>query len=254
MVSSVTWVPIPLLRILNILPGPTPHLNNDSPGSTTYTTGESRASTLAAPTYSDVASVRSSASTTSTHISPQVPRPTPPIPQTTFPPQLSHFSTVDAFGQHPGIAPNNINNRPQDDKLALNFLMQNRHNGGDGLQNVSRERAISASSNAILPMDTLTPSQSLNGGKILAPYAVPIRNVPPTCPLDCLLLDFLADRRKQAIDGIPISELIGPIYPSFLSLVNPQRKQFSHPLSKVFTDMMATFPDISALPEQVAIL
>ena len=241
--------------ILKLRLGPTSLLNNDSPGlPTSYTTAEHRLSTVAAPTYSDVASVRSSASTTSTYTSPQAPRPTPPTAQGNFPSQPAQFSPVNTFGQRPSNAQHSAHNRPQDDKLALDYLIQNRHSNGDGLQNARRERAISATSHAVIPMDTLSPPSNINGGSILAPYAVPIRNIAPTCPLDCLLLDFLADRRKQAIDGVPTLELIGPIYPSFLSLVNPQRKQFSHPLSKVFTDMMSTFPDISTLPEQVAIL
>jgi hypothetical protein len=37
-------------------------------------------------------------------------------------------------------------------------------------------------------------------------------------------------------------------------LLNPSQSVFSHPLSKVFTDILATFPDISTLPERVAVL
>lgn len=78
----------------------------------------------------------------------------------------------------------------------------------------------------------------------------PIRNSAPTCPLDSLLLDFLAERRQQAADGVSTPKLVGPAYPSVSSLLNPAHK--SHPLSKVFTDILATFPDLSTLPEKVA--
>lgn len=85
-------------------------------------------------------------------------------------------------------------------------------------------------------------------------HAAPIRNCGPTCPLDCLLLDFLAERRQQAAKGLPTPKLVGPAYPSVSSLLNPERSGQSHPLSKVFTDILATFPDLSTLPEKVAVL
>lgn len=82
----------------------------------------------------------------------------------------------------------------------------------------------------------------------------PIKNCQPTCPLDSLLLDFLSERRQRAADGLPAQEVVGPRYPSVSSLLNPANSAYSHPLSKVFTDILATFPDISTLPERVAVL
>jgi hypothetical protein len=85
-------------------------------------------------------------------------------------------------------------------------------------------------------------------------YAVPVKNCPSTCPLDSLLLDFLTERRQLAADGHPTRDIIGPRYPSVSSLLNPANSVYSHPLSKVFTDILATFPDLYALPERVAVL
>ncbi|KAI2634305.1 hypothetical protein GGS26DRAFT_553260 [Hypomontagnella submonticulosa] len=84
--------------------------------------------------------------------------------------------------------------------------------------------------------------------------SAPIRNGPPTCPLDSLLLDFLQERRQRAAEGVPTREVVGPRYPSVSSLLNPANSVFSHPLSKVFTDILAAFPGISTLPERVAVL
>ncbi|KAI0137341.1 BZIP transcription factor [Xylariales sp. AK1849] len=81
-----------------------------------------------------------------------------------------------------------------------------------------------------------------------------IKNCPPTCPLDSLLLDFLQERRQRAAEGVSPQEIVGPRYPSVSSLLNPARSAFSHPLSKVFTDILATFPGICMLPERVAVL
>ncbi|KAH8677434.1 hypothetical protein BX600DRAFT_430782 [Xylariales sp. PMI_506] len=85
-------------------------------------------------------------------------------------------------------------------------------------------------------------------------YSIPIKNCAPTCPLDNLLLDFLHERRQRAAEGVPTQEIVGPRYPSVSSLLNPAQSQYSHPLSKVFTDILATFPGICTLPERVAVL
>jgi hypothetical protein len=82
----------------------------------------------------------------------------------------------------------------------------------------------------------------------------PINNCAPTCILDRLLLDFLQERHQRAAEGVSTQDVIGPRYPSVSSLLNPANSAGSHPLSKVFTDILATFPAISTLPERVAVL
>ena len=158
---------------------------------------------------------------------------------------------MNAF-THQNNANTPLSARPPDDKLALDFLMQSRHSSRDPQ---SQHEPTPSSTNLALPMDPIcrTPAP-LTLDPSIPVCAMPLRNTPPLCPLDTLLLDFLADRRKEALNGTPTSELIGPAYPSFASLVDPARRIYKHPLSKVFTDMLSTFPDISTLPEQVAIL
>ncbi|KAK1501731.1 BZIP transcription factor [Colletotrichum abscissum] len=90
--------------------------------------------------------------------------------------------------------------------------------------------------------------------RALGHHTAEVKNCGPTCPLDSLLLDFLHERRQRAADGLSTHEIIGPRYPSVLSLLNPANSKYSHPLSKVFTDILATFPDLSALPQRVAVL
>ncbi|KAK3304534.1 BZIP transcription factor [Chaetomium strumarium] len=85
-------------------------------------------------------------------------------------------------------------------------------------------------------------------------YAMLPRSCPATCPLDSILLDFLAERRQRFAEGLPPTEIVGPRYPSVSSLLNPTVSAFAHPLSKVFTDILARFPDLSTLPERVAVL
>lgn len=79
-------------------------------------------------------------------------------------------------------------------------------------------------------------------------------NVEPTCTLDGVLKGFEEERRRAAQSGTPAASLVGPAYPSISSLLNPTRAAKSHPLSKVFTDILGRFPSIDAVPEQVAVL
>ncbi|KAG5912932.1 hypothetical protein E4U42_001688, partial [Claviceps africana] len=85
-------------------------------------------------------------------------------------------------------------------------------------------------------------------------HSRPIKNSDPTCPLDTILLNVLRERRQRLAEGQPIHEVVGPGYPSVSSLLNPANNAYSHPLSTVFTDVLARFPGISRLPERVAVL
>ena len=203
--------------------------------------------------YNDAASKANSASAAAAYAaSLQALRQTPPISQATFSPRSSSYSPGNTFSHRQNNLHHPLPNRPQDDKLELGFLLHSRPNSGEKCQSVSSKRTTSGSTSSVLPMHTLSPL--LSDTDATPAWAVPVRNIPPTCPLDGLLLNFLADRRQRALDGVSSQELIGPLYPSFLTLINPQGKQYSHPSSKIFTDMMGTFPDIATLPEQVAIL
>ncbi|KAL6864404.1 hypothetical protein J3F83DRAFT_741642 [Trichoderma novae-zelandiae] len=85
-------------------------------------------------------------------------------------------------------------------------------------------------------------------------YSRPLRNCSPTCPLDALLLDFRSERHQRAAEGFQPHEVAGPRYPSVSSLLNPESSKYSHPVSKFFTDILTKFPEVSGLPEKVAIL
>ncbi|RYP76816.1 hypothetical protein DL771_001552 [Monosporascus sp. 5C6A] len=85
-------------------------------------------------------------------------------------------------------------------------------------------------------------------------WNIPIKNCAPTCPLDTLLLAFMNERRQRLAEGVPTQEIVGPRYPSVSSLLNPATSAYAHPVSKVFTDIIGTFPGICTLPEKVAVL
>ncbi|TKA74168.1 hypothetical protein B0A55_06584 [Friedmanniomyces simplex] len=87
-------------------------------------------------------------------------------------------------------------------------------------------------------------------------YARLPSNTPPSCPLDSLLSDFIASRRQQISDGVSMQEVLGPEYPSFIALHDPSSpaRKNCHPVSALLIDILSKFPDISALPEKVAVL
>lgn len=134
-----------------------------------------------------------------------------------------------------GWSPRNMSNvpfqQPQDDRLGLDFLID--HN---------------------------IPSRLPNDGaysRTQPAYQTTTRNCSATCPLDSLLLDCLAERRARISEGMPMSTVLGPSYPNvgvFLPSSEGHNAGYSHPLSKFLTDILRTFPDISNLPEQVAVV
>ncbi|KAJ5752667.1 hypothetical protein N7520_009584 [Penicillium odoratum] len=140
-----------------------------------------------------------------------------------------------------------------EERLGFNFLL-------DPSQNVPKVDRLQRSSSETLRTSHPTPPpnclQPLNylSEQMPTAFSAPIKNTPPTCTLDSILLDFLHNRQREAAQGIPRQKLVGPPYPSVSSLLNPEKSANSHPVSKVFTDILRTFPDISSLPEQVAVL
>lgn len=202
--------------------------------------------------YSDPASLRSGASTSSIYIT---------SPQSRQ--QTSATQSPAAYTPHapaPDRQRNNITHgsdiHTSGEKLDLGFLL-------GGRQEIEQAGAA-ARTGSQLPEYLLTPqtAKSPNSSSQGFPnfetptlaHTVPVRNIGPTCPLDGLLLDFLAEQQARAAEGISPQKLVGPAYPSVSSLLNPERSIYSHPLSKVFTDILRTFPDLCTIPEQVAVL
>lgn len=141
-----------------------------------------------------------------------------------------------------------------EERLGFNFLLDPSHNVPkvDQIRRSSPENFRSPQPN---PEPPLCPQPlSYPADQDRPAFATPIRNTAPTCTLDSILLDFLHSRQQEAAQGIPRQKLAGPPYPSVSSLLNPEKSVYSHPVSKVFTDILRTFPDISSLPEQVAVL
>lgn len=135
------------------------------------------------------------------------------------------------------------------ERLGLGFLVdKNRHNHKRMSGSLN---GIHGQHDEVIPTGPAPPPNYVKE-EIPAHSTLP-KNGPPTCLLDSILLDFLHSRQQQAAEGVDMPKLVGPAYPSVSSLLNPALSVNSHPLSKVFTDILGTFP-IHNLPEQVAVL
>lgn len=77
---------------------------------------------------------------------------------------------------------------------------------------------------------------------------------PSSCPLDSLLIDFHKSRRKMLREGSPQVDAIGPEYPAFAAMLDPASHPRPHPVSSLLIDILSKFPDVSGLPEKVAVL
>ncbi|CAL8575755.1 hypothetical protein XPA_001659 [Xanthoria parietina] len=213
--------------------------------------------------YSDTASIRST-----TSVSPTFGTASPAhnhhSPVTSSPPYASHGSMFPPgsanLEQQRHNLTNHLNISNSGERLNLGFLLDRRDTRSAVISPHVAHRipayphVNTSLSPTDLPAAVQTPKPSSSFDPPLVAYNVPIRNIPPTCPVDVILLDFLAERRARAAEGASPTNLVGPPYPSVSSLLNPQRSLFAHPLSKVFTDILSKFPDLAELPEQVAVL
>ena len=148
-----------------------------------------------------------------------------------------------------------MQSRSSDEKIDIGYVLQNMQENRDKTRQYENDKTPSLPPSSTLPMNPLSPAHNARDsyGNQMYACSVAVRNI-RTCALDGLLLDFLSERRQRAIEGMPNRELVGPAYPSVVSLLKPHRRLTSHPLSKMFTDMLTTFPDLSTLPEQVGVL
>ncbi|KAL8769654.1 MAG: hypothetical protein Q9209_004451 [Squamulea sp. 1 TL-2023] len=214
--------------------------------------------------YSDTASIRSSTSASPTfataspsvqnHQSPIISTPPYTAQGSMYPPGSANLEQQRHSLMH------GLNINTSGERLNLGFLLDSRDTrSATSSPHISHRiptypRVTTNIPPPNRPSAVQTPKTPSSFDPPLAAHNVPIRNIPPTCPLDVILLDFLAERRARAAEGASPTNLVGPPYPSVSSLLNPERSIYAHPLSKVFTDILSKFPDLSELPEQVAVL
>lgn len=173
------------------------------------------------------------------------------------------------FGITP-TQPPRCSDRNGGEKLIFNFLVEDSRPFAKVPPGcLLRDEAHSSVANESLDTCTCTShcssncacnNSSCNASRSDPPeaYMIPIRNLPPTCTLDAIFLDFFQHRRREAAAGM--SAALSPLLnPSSLPdhhrgghASSPPPAYYS--ISKVATDLLRTFPDISTLPEQVGVL
>jgi hypothetical protein len=97
--------------------------------------------------------------------------------------------------------------------------------------------------------------QSPHGFNHVPPVHTILPRIFAACPLDNLMLSYLHGSQRSVARGrsLPVLDA-GPAHPSFNVLVAGQSNYVAHPLSTLFTDILKTFPDITELPDKVAIV
>ena len=197
----------------------------------------------------------STASRTSSVVSPYTMSPQMPQPAAmtaSYPHLAPGIGPTAPFDQRNGSIAFGNHARAPEDKLDLGFVLQRREHSIGSSQTLSAERTPSISSLSNPLPSSRSPFQHCQDDNRPA-YSVQSKTL-DQCPLDGLLLKFLSDQHQKAAEGVPVQDLAGPPYPDFRALVDPRAGHDAHPLSSVFIELLATFPDVATLPEQVAIV
>jgi hypothetical protein len=89
----------------------------------------------------------------------------------------------------------------------------------------------------------------------LSPQAwdLPLRLVPPTGPVDSILIGLLQRQRGLAISGNSRELVIGPYSPSLRALLNPEQSNSVHLVASVISSLLQRTA-LRGLPEKVAAL
>jgi hypothetical protein len=156
----------------------------------------------------------------------------------------------EPFEQHPrNIHPDLAAYNHNDERLGVDFLLENKSPGVNGL---------SPSPPAPGHGEQQQPGGRRRGGH----YSMIPARVSATCPLDAILLDAVAERTRTRTrisnstspNSHPSTDIVGPLYPDWNLMLNKNSSTPTHPVSKLHIDIIGTFPDLSKLPEQVAVV
>ncbi len=162
----------------------------------------------------------------------------------------------EPFEQHPrNIHPDLAGYNHSDERLGVDFLLEN------GTQRINKSlglNGLSPGPSAPGHREQEQPSGERGG----AYYSMIPARVPATCPLDAILLDAVAERTRMRTrlsnstgpNNHSPPDIVGPLYPDWNLMFNENSSTPTHPVSKLHIDIIRTFPDLSKLPEQVAVI
>jgi hypothetical protein len=96
-------------------------------------------------------------------------------------------------------------------------------------------------------------SSSFGSQPSMNPWELPLQFIPPTGPVDAILIGVLDRQKSLARSGASGPHLIGPLQPSLTALVNPERSNEVHPVASVLSNLLQR-TTLRSLTEKAAAL
>lgn len=69
-------------------------------------------------------------------------------------------------------------------------------------------------------------------------WELPLRFIPPTGPVDSILIDLLQRQRNIALEGATGTNLTGPVHPNVRGLLGLEESGSTHPVASVLVDLV----------------
>ncbi|KAH6674331.1 hypothetical protein B0J14DRAFT_480362, partial [Halenospora varia] len=69
-------------------------------------------------------------------------------------------------------------------------------------------------------------------------WELPLRFLPPTGPVDAILIGILQCQRSLALNGTAGESLTGPVQPSLQALIRPERSNETHPVASIISSLL----------------
>lgn len=84
-------------------------------------------------------------------------------------------------------------------------------------------------------------------------WELPLRLLPPSCPVDHLIIGIVQRQRSLLAAGAPKAEVVGPYHPSLRILAYPDQTEDGNALSTLIANLLNRTP-LPGLPERAACL
>jgi len=81
-------------------------------------------------------------------------------------------------------------------------------------------------------------SSSLGRQPPMNPWELPLQLIPPTGPIDAILIGVLDRQKNLAQSGASETLVVGPLQPSLTALVHPERSNEVHPVASVLSNLL----------------
>ncbi|KAI9701367.1 MAG: hypothetical protein M1820_006458 [Bogoriella megaspora] len=118
-------------------------------------------------------------------------------------PNLRSWSPDKSLEHPPVTQHSSLDHHQSGERLGIKFLLDEQQQKVPAQRDDASTASIPRSNSSERRFENSSPSA----------YTTLSRTVKATCPLDSILLDFLASRQRRAAEGVSSSELVGPQFP-----------------------------------------